>query len=132
MAEKLRKDGHSVGLISGELSVEERTAALKRFRDGLERVMICTNVMARGIDIDQVTVVINYDLPVDHETKDIDFETYLHRIGRTGRFGKSGLAFNFVDSAATYQMIVKLEKKYGKRIEKLNASDIDEIEKINQ
>jgi ATP-dependent RNA helicase DDX19/DBP5 len=132
LANKLKKDGHAVGLISSELTVEERAAALKKFRDGEERVMICTNVMARGIDVDQVTVVINYDLPLNNETKEIDFETYLHRIGRTGRFGKSGLAFNFVDSARTYQMILLLENRFGKKIEKLDARDADQIEKINQ
>ncbi|CAG2172320.1 unnamed protein product, partial [Oppiella nova] len=92
LAQTLRKDGHSVGLISGDLSVEERTMALQRFREGQERVLIATNVMARGIDVEQVTVVVNYDLPINVETREVDKETYLHRIGRTGRFGKEGLA----------------------------------------
>ena len=132
LADKLVKDGHAVGLISGELTVEERTKVLQRFREGNERVLIATNLMARGIDVDQVTVVINYDLPTNNETKDIDFETYLHRIGRTGRFGKFGLAINFVDSSRTLQMIRKLEEHFGKKIKKLDASDVEEIEKINQ
>ena len=120
------------GLISGELTVEERTAVLQRFREGNERVLIATNLMARGIDVDQVTVVINYDLPTNNETKEIDFETYLHRIGRTGRFGKFGLAINFVDSGRTLAMVRKLEQHFGKQIKKLDAQDVEEIEKINQ
>lgn len=132
LAEKLQKDGHAVGLISGDLTVEERTAVIQRFRDGNERVLISTNLMARGIDVDQVTVVINYDLPINMDTKDVDYETYLHRIGRTGRFGKYGLAINFVDGNRTLMMVRDLERHFGKQIKKLDASDIEEIEKINQ
>ena len=132
LAEKLRKDGHAVGLISGDLTVEERTAVLQRFRDGNERVLIATNLMARGIDVDQVTVVINYDLPVNNDTKEIDYETYLHRIGRTGRFGKFGLAINFVDSTRTLNMIGLIESKWGKKIKPLDKDDVDTMEKLNQ
>ena len=101
LAQRLRQDGHAVGLISGDLTVEERNAVIHRFREGLERVLIATNVMARGIDVDQVTLVINYDLPVSQESGDVDYETYLHRIGRSGRFGKSGVAVNLVDGPGT-------------------------------
>lgn len=106
--------------------------ALQRFRDGLERVLIATNVMARGIDVEQVTVVVNYDLPINVETREVDKETYLHRIGRTGRFGKEGLAVNFVDSPKTFGFIKDLEQHFGRKIDKLDATDIEEIEKINQ
>lgn len=70
----------------GELNVEQRIAVLDRFRAGLEKVLITTNVLSRGIDIEQVTIVVNFDMPKDVEGK-ADCETYLHRIGRTGRFG---------------------------------------------
>ena len=132
LTQKLVRDGHQVGLISGDLTVEERTAVLKRFRDGNERVLIATNVMARGIDVDQVTVVINYDLPVNYESREAAFDTYLHRIGRTGRFGKFGLAINFVDGFQSMSLVKKIEEHFGKRILKLKAEDIEEIEKINQ
>ncbi|KAK4336524.1 hypothetical protein RND71_044240 [Anisodus tanguticus] len=127
---KLEGDGHAVSLITGDLSVEERTDILKRFKNGDERVLITTNLMARGIDVEQVTVVINYDLPINMANKDIDFETYLHRIGRTGRFGKSGLAINLIDSDRTMGMIRKLEDHFGRKIVKLDAFNVDEIEKI--
>ena len=130
LVQQLRADGHSVGLISGDLTVEQRNEALRRFRDGEERVIVATNLMARGIDIEQVTLVINYDLPVNVSTKEVDHETYLHRIGRTGRFGKEGLAINFVDSQRALEMIQILERHFGKRIKKLDATDVDEIEKI--
>lgn len=66
--------------ILGELNVEQRIAVLDRFRAGLEKVLITTNVLSRGIDIEQVTLVINFDMPRDPDA-------YLFRIGRTGRFG---------------------------------------------
>lgn len=61
---------------------------LDRFRAGLEKVLITTNVLSRGIDVEQVTIVVNFDLPMD-QAGEADCETYLHRIGRTGRFGKT-------------------------------------------
>lgn len=106
--------------------------ALQRFREGQERVLIATNVMARGIDVEQVTVVVNYDLPINVETREVDKETYLHRIGRTGRFGKDGLAINFIDSQKTLGFIRDLEIHFGRKILKLDATDVEEIEKINQ
>ena len=62
---------------------------LDRFRDGKEKILITTNVMSRGIDVEQVTIVVNYDLPVDLNGR-ADCETYLHRIGRTGRWERGG------------------------------------------
>ena len=66
-----------------------------------------------GIDVEQVTVVVNFDLPVDREGN-VDYETYLHRIGRTGRFGKSGLAINFVDGHRSMTILKKIEQHFGK------------------
>lgn len=132
LSQKLKSDGHPVGLISGDLTVEERNAVIQKFRDGEQRVLIATNVMARGIDVDAVSVVINYDLPVCHETHEVDYETYLHRIGRSGRFGKSGLAVNLVDDIRTLNMIAKLNKHFGIEIKELNAGDVEELEKIVQ
>lgn len=131
LRERLTSDGHAVGLITGDLSVEERTEILKRFKDGDERVLITTNLMARGIDVEQVTVVINYDLPVNMETRDVDYETYLHRIGRTGRFGKSGIAINLIDGDRTMGMIRNLERHFGNKIHRLDATSIEDLEQIN-
>lgn len=83
----MSQDGHSVAVLSGDLTVEQRLAVLDRFRAGLEKVLITTNVLSRGIDVEQVTIVVNFDLPMDQHGR-ADCETYLHRIGRTGRFGK--------------------------------------------
>lgn len=126
---KLSADGHAVAVLSGDLTVEQRLDVLDRFRAGLEKVLITTNVLSRGIDVEQVTIVVNFDLPVDMEGR-ADCETYLHRIGRTGRFGKSGLAINLVDSENTMDVCRSIEQHFGKKIAKLDAENCDEIELI--
>lgn len=75
-------------------------------------MLITTNVCARGIDVQQVSIVINYDPPITPE-KQPDYETYLHRIGRTGRFGKNGIAINFCDGPAALQVVNAFEKHFG-------------------
>lgn len=125
----MSKDGHSVAVLSGELSVEQRLAVLDRFRAGNEKVLITTNVLSRGIDVEQVTIVVNFDLPVDMNQK-ADCETYLHRIGRTGRFGKSGIAINLIDSENAMEICKNIEAHFSKKIELLDAENCDEIEKI--
>uniref|UniRef100_T1HI83 RNA helicase n=1 Tax=Rhodnius prolixus TaxID=13249 RepID=T1HI83_RHOPR len=121
LAEKMSRDGHAVALLSGELTVEQRIAVLDRFRDGKEKVLITTNVLSRGIDIEQVTIVVNFDMPVDAQ-KRADCETYLHRIGRTGRFGKTGLAINLVGSDEINTVLRQIEDHFGKYSFLLNFS----------
>lgn len=130
LAQKLANDGHQVGLISGDLTVEQRNQALMDFKEGKQRVMISTNLMARGIDIDQVTVVVNYDLPVYNGQ--VDKETYLHRIGRTGRFGKDGLAINMISTMDEKRMIDELKVHFGQPIEELDPTDIEALERLEQ
>ena len=93
-AEKLGKlldsRGFPAGAIHGNLSQSQRQRALKAFRDDRMRVLVATDVAARGLDIDDVTHVINYDLPMV-------YEDYIHRIGRTGRGNKSGQAYTFIE-----------------------------------
>lgn len=120
---------NSVGVLNGDLSVDQRLAVLDRFREGLQKVLITTNVLSRGIDIDQVNIVVNFDLPINQEGK-ADFETYLHRIGRTGRFGKKGIAVNLVDSEQSMHICRDIENHFGKKIVLLDAENSDEIEKI--
>ncbi|KAG7999585.1 ATP-dependent RNA helicase DDX19B [Nibea albiflora] len=129
LAGELSREGHQVALLSGEMQVEQRAAVIDRFRDGKEKVLVTTNVCARGIDVEQVSVVINFDLPVDKDGNP-DNETYLHRIGRTGRFGKRGLAINMVDSRMSMNILNKIQEHFSKKIEKLDTDDLDEIEKI--
>lgn len=71
---------------------------MKEFREGASRILIATNLMARGIDVHQVGLVINYELPNEKET-------YIHRIGRSGRFGKRGIAINLISNHEATKMI---------------------------
>jgi ATP-dependent RNA helicase DeaD len=79
---------NAVGL-HGDMPQNKRGRIIDSFKDGSEKILICTDVAARGIDVDGVTIVVNYDLPVD-------VESYVHRIGRTGRMGRKGTAWSFV------------------------------------
>ncbi|MFI9719112.1 DEAD/DEAH box helicase, partial [Streptomyces sp. NPDC052396] len=90
IAEQLTRRGFAAGAVHGDLGQGAREQALRAFRNGKVDVLVCTDVAARGIDVDNVTHVINYQSPEDEKT-------YLHRIGRTGRAGKSGTAVTLVD-----------------------------------
>ena len=74
-----------------------------------------TYSLSPGIDVEQVTVVVNFDLPIDQH-REPDYETYLHRIGRTGRFGKNGIAINMVDSDQSMSIMRSIERHFGKSI----------------
>jgi len=131
LAQELKGDGHALSVLTGDQTPDERINVLDRYRQGLEKILITTNVIARGIDIEQVTIVVNFDLPSDRSGQ-ADCETYLHRIGRTGRFGKHGLAINLVDGPKSMAVMKDIEKHFGKDIVKLDADDTDEIERIEQ
>ncbi|WP_435249031.1 DEAD/DEAH box helicase [Vibrio sp. nBUS_14] len=94
LTKRLNKAKISVSALHGNKSQEERTQALEGFKNGETRVLIATDVMARGIHIDQLPVVINFDLP-SHST------TYVHRVGRTGRAGSTGFAISLVSHGET-------------------------------
>ena len=127
LATKMANDGHAVGLLTGEMDTEQRLLALDRFREGKERVLILTIPVLRGIDVEQVTLVVNYDNPPYDEVRHRpDFETYLHRIGRTGRFGKPGLALSLVDGERD---MLEIEEYFGCPILELQTDDLDEIAK---
>ncbi|CAL1263787.1 unnamed protein product [Larinioides sclopetarius] len=130
LGSKMSDDGHSVGYLSSDLSMDERLYVLTRFREGKEKVLITTNVCSRGIDIEQVTLVVNFDLPVTL-SKEADCETYLHRIGRSGRFGKRGIAINMVENEQDLQVLKDIEDHFGRRILKLDADDVDALENMD-
>lgn len=90
LSKKLSKSGISNGIIHGDKSQNYRTKAIHQFKKGITRVLVATDVAARGIDIEHVTHVINYQLPMT-------MDSYIHRIGRTGRAGNKGMAYTFVD-----------------------------------
>ncbi|CAI9616485.1 unnamed protein product [Staurois parvus] len=112
LACKMVIDSHTVELLSGELTMTERACAIQKFREGKVKVLITTNVCARGIDVEQVSIVVNFDLPVNTDGQ-VDFDTYLHRIGRTGRFGKKGIAISLIERCYL-NMLRQIEEHFGK------------------
>jgi superfamily II DNA/RNA helicase len=111
LKERLEKKNYTVGLIHGGYNQYERNDILGDFKIGKTRILIATDILARGIDIQQISLVINYDIPYK-------VEPYIHRIGRSGRFGKKGIAINLVtmDDA---QNMKKIERHYNTMVEPL-------------
>jgi ATP-dependent RNA helicase DeaD len=108
LAESLQARGYLAEPIHGDLSQRERDAAMARFRQGQAELLIATDVAARGLDIPDVTHVINYDIPMDPES-------YIHRIGRTGRAGRAGEAVTLVEPRERRQLRM-IEKLIGRRL----------------
>ena len=110
LSARMIADNHATAVLSGDLDVVQRASVMQRFRSGKERVLITTNVTARGIDIPSVNLVVNYSLPLGQDGR-VDFETYLHRVGRTGRFGKKGAAINFI-APNQLDLLKSIEQRY--------------------
>jgi translation initiation factor 4A len=108
LTNKLSNDDFSVSMIHGEMQQKERNQIMDDFRNGVSRVLISTDLLSRGIDIQQVSIVINYDIPQS-------LDSYIHRIGRSGRFGRKGTAINFVTNYDK-QKITELEQYYSTEI----------------
>ena len=108
LAEKLGTQGFPLSFIHGEMDVGERKRRMQEFRNGSVRVLISTDLLARGIDVQQVSLVINYELPTSQEN-------YIHRIGRSGRFGRKGTAINLVGPDEVL-MLKEIEKHYATSI----------------
>lgn len=109
--EALVQEGFSVCSIHRDMTKQERHDTITKFRDGRFRTLISSNITARGIDVQQVNTVINFDIP-----RSVD--TYLHRIGRSGRWGRKGMAINFVTKADIRQMKT-IEQHYGVSVEEM-------------
>ncbi|RMX60809.1 hypothetical protein pdam_00007788 [Pocillopora damicornis] len=118
LVEKMREANFTVSAMHGDMPQKERDAIMKEFRSGQSRVLISTDVWARGIDVQQVSLVINYDLPNNREL-------YIHRIGRSGRFGRKGVAINFVKSD-DIRILRDIEQYYSTQIDEMpmNVADL--------
>lgn len=117
LGRRMRESGFSVSAMHSSQTQRERDETMDEFREGKSRVLIATDLWSRGLDVKQVSLVINYDMPSQHEA-------YLHRIGRSGRFGRSGVAITFVTSSDVGKLNA-IERTYATRIEEL-PSDIDD------
>uniref|UniRef100_A0A6C0E997 RNA helicase n=1 Tax=viral metagenome TaxID=1070528 RepID=A0A6C0E997_9ZZZZ len=115
LVRRLVNDGHNVSKIHGGLDTASRCNVLKDFRLGVTRVLVTTDVLSRGIDIQQIGIVINYDLPNN-------VAQYIHRIGRSGRFGKVGVAINFITDR-DQAMLKEIMDHYDIKIPDMPAFD---------
>eukprot|EP00246_Nothoceros_aenigmaticus_P017560 TRINITY_DN8686_c0_g1_i1.p1 TRINITY_DN8686_c0_g1~~TRINITY_DN8686_c0_g1_i1.p1 ORF type:complete len:409 (+),score=57.60 TRINITY_DN8686_c0_g1_i1:265-1491(+) len=118
LTEKMRSNNFTVSSMHGDMPQKERDAIMAEFRSGTTRVLITTDVWARGLDVQQVSLVINYDLPNNREL-------YIHRIGRSGRFGRKGVAINFVRSD-DIRILRDIEQYYSTQIDEMpmNVADL--------
>merc|ERR1712046_503005 len=119
LEQQMTQRDFTVSVIHAELGQEERSLVMRQFRSGSSRILICTDLLARGIDVQQVSLVINYDLPAQ-------MENYLHRIGRSGRFGRKGAAINFVTNQDVRTM-KGIERYYLTQIEEMPLDIADMI-----
>jgi len=121
LREELTKQNFSITCIHGQMTQEERDQVVQDFRDSKTRILLTTDLLARGIDIPQVNLVINYDLTYDKET-------YIHRIGRCGRFGKKGISITFVkmNEASDAKLFNRLINHYKLNIDEL-PPNIEEL-----
>ncbi|KAL4402435.1 RNA helicase required for poly(A+) mRNA export [Malassezia pachydermatis] len=127
IAKRMTAEGHRVDSLHGKLDTADRDRTIDEFRSGKCKVLIATNVIARGIDIQQVTLVINYDMPLTQRGEP-DAETYLHRIGRTGRFGRKGVSINFVHDEASRKQMASIESALHCKIVPVQTDDLETME----
>jgi len=119
LAEKLEARGHSASAINGDMSQQLRERAINHLKQGKLDILIATDVAARGLDVDRVTHVVNYDIPYDTES-------YIHRIGRTGRAGRSGDAILFV-SPRERRLLGNIERATKKKVEQMQLPSTEYI-----
>jgi translation initiation factor 4A len=111
LTEQMTQRDFTVSSMHGDMDQRERDTIMRAFRSGSSRVLITTDLLARGIDVQQVSLVINYDLPTNREN-------YIHRIGRSGRFGRKGVSINFVTQG---------DARFLRDIEDFYQTQIDEM-----
>ena len=118
LTNKMRQANFTVSAMHGDMPQKERDAIMAEFRSGDSRVLIATDIWGRGIDVQQVSLVICYDLPNNREN-------YIHRIGRSGRFGRKGVAINFVKNEDV-RILRDIEQYYSTQIDEMpmNVADL--------
>ena len=119
IAEQLARRGYNVGALHGDMSQSQRNLVIKKFKDKELTIVVATDVAARGIDIANLTHVINYSLPEDHES-------YVHRVGRTGRAGKDGISITFINKSEV-RLIQMIQRKFTVEVSPIDVPSRDEI-----
>merc|ERR1719213_97218 len=118
LTDNMTQKDFTFSAMHGDMDQKERDIIMREFRSGSSRVLITTDLLARGIDVQQVSLVINYDLPTNREN-------YIHRIGRSGRFGRKGVAINFV-TTDDVRTLREIEQFYDTQVEEMPV-DVSEL-----
>jgi len=121
ITQRLNDMNYPVGCIHGDMRTNEREEIIMSFRNGDIRILLSTDLLSRGIDVQQLSLVINYDIPVNKET-------YIHRIGRSGRYGRKGVAINFVTDRDINDL-EEIQRFYDTKIEEM-PQDIEKIVQV--
>ncbi len=124
LADKLVAAGYPANALHGDMSQGLRNAVIKKFKNKDFTILVATDVAARGIDVADLTHVINYSLPNDHEG-------YVHRIGRTGRAGKEGIAISFIGGKNELRSVRMLERKFKVTINPIDVPTAQDIQKVH-
>lgn len=119
LAEKLRARGYSAAAISGDVAQVQRERTVNQLKSGKLDILVATDVAARGLDVDRISHVVNYDIP-------IDTESYVHRIGRTGRAGRSGTAISFV-TPRERRLLTAIEKATRQPLTQMQLPSVDDV-----
>ncbi|MBD8703675.1 MULTISPECIES: DEAD/DEAH box helicase [Frigoribacterium] len=119
LAEKLRARGYSAAAISGDVAQAQRERTVNQLKSGKLDILVATDVAARGLDVDRISHVVNYDIP-------IDTESYVHRIGRTGRAGRSGAAISFV-TPRERRLLGAIEKATRQPLTQMQLPSVDDV-----
>lgn len=128
LADQMKKNAkglateHQIKILISGIDGAERDRIIDEFRKSKFNILISTNVLARGIDVPEVDIVINYDVPeiIEQGWRSPDFANYIHRVGRTGRFGTDGVALTLVTDEVEEDMMKKIEKYYQTEIKQIN------------
>ncbi|MCJ1446404.1 MAG: RNA helicase required for poly(A+) mRNA export [Stictis urceolatum] len=128
---RMTAQGHKVVSLHGGLEGHHRDVIIDAFRTGQAKVLITTNVLARGLDVQSVSMVVNYDIPDDNRGNP-DPQTYLHRIGRTGRFGRIGVSISFVYDRQSWEMLTHIGNYFNSPMTRVETKDWDVVEEIIQ
>lgn len=116
---RLQREGITTDVMHSNRNMKDRTRALERFATGKVRVLVATDVAQRGLDVEGISHVVNYDVPLDPED-------YVHRIGRTGRAGKTGTAITFI-TAGDLGAMKSLEHRLGRTVERIHLPEYDYV-----
>lgn len=121
----LERDLHSVSCLHGDMEIQDREKAVSEFKNSETKVLLTTDVFSRGMDIPQVNLIVNYDLPIYRGTPST--ETYIHRIGRSGRFGRTGFVVDFIRNQEELEAYLKFQNELKFASKKFTVKALEEV-----